>query len=155
MAGESIKYLKIYFDGGSRGNPGPSAVGAIIFDDRDNRLEEMSAYIGKYTNNIAEYLALDKVLDLAEKYNSKKIMLFSDSKLLCNQIKKTWKIKDENILKVYLKVSGKLARYDLVDLRFIPREENKEADRLVNKALDKKDLTYDGESEISFGNIDD
>ena len=155
MAEETIKYLKIYFDGGSRGNPGPSAVGAVVFDDRDNRLEELSTYIGKYTNNMAEYLALDKVLDLADKYNSKKIILFSDSKLLCNQIKKTWKIKDENILKVYLKVSGKLAGYDLVDLRLIPREQNKEADRLVNKALDKKDLTYEGESKISFGNIDD
>lgn len=155
MAGETIKYLKIYFDGGSRGNPGPSAVGAVVFDDRENRLEELSTYIGKYTNNMAEYLALDKVLDLADKYNSKKIILFSDSKLLCNQIKKTWKIKDENILKVYLKVSGKLAGYDLVDLRLIPREQNKEADRLVNKALDKKDLTYEGESKISFGNIEE
>jgi len=155
MAGETIKYLKIYFDGGSRGNPGPSAVGAVIFDDRGNKLEEMSAYIGKYTNNIAEYMALDKVLDLAEKYNIKKIMLFTDSELLSKQIKKIWKIKDENILKVYLKVSEKLARYDLVDLRLIPREQNKEADRLVNKALDKKDLTYEGESKISFGNIDD
>ena len=155
MAGKSINYLKIYFDGGSRGNPGPSAVGAVIFDDRDNKLAELSAYIGKYTNNMAEYIALDKVLDLAEKYNSKKIILFTDSELLSKQIKKIWKIKDENILKIYLKVSGKLARYDLVDLRLIPREENKEADRLVNKALDKKDLTYDGESMISFGNIDD
>ena len=155
MAGETIKYLKIYFDGGSRGNPGPSAVGAVIFDDRGNKLEEMSAYIGKYTNNIAEYMALDKVLDLAEKYNIKKIMLFTDSELLSKQIKKIWKIKDENILKVYLKVSEKLARYDLVDLRLIPREQNKEADRLVNKALNKKDLTYEGESKISFGNIDD
>ena len=155
MAGETIKHLKIYFDGGSRGNPGPSAVGAVIFDDKGNKLEEMSAFIGKYTNNMAEYMALDKVLDLAEKYSSREIMLFTDSELLSKQIKKTWKIKDENILKVYLKVSGKLARYDLVDLRLIPREENKEADRLVNKALDKKDLTYDGESKISFGNIDE
>jgi len=155
MAGESIKYLKIYFDGGSRGNPGPSAVGAVIFDDKGNRLEEMSTFIGRYTNNMAEYMALDKVLDLAEKYKSKKIMLFTDSELLSKQIKKTWKIKDENILKIYLKISGKLARYDPVDLRLIPREQNKEADRLVNKALDKKELTYEGESNISFGNIGD
>ncbi len=155
MAGESIKYLKIYFDGGSRGNPGPSAVGAVIFDDKGNKLAEMSAFIGKYTNNMAEYMALDKVLDLVEKYNSKKIILFTDSELLSKQIKKIWKIKDENILKIYLKVSAKLARYEIVDLRLIPREENKEADRLVNKALDKKDLTYEGESKISFGNIDD
>jgi ribonuclease HI len=155
MAKETRKYLKIYFDGGSRGNPGPSAVGAVIFDDRDNKLEEMSAYIGEYTNNVAEYLALERVLDLLEKYNCKKIMLFTDSKLLNNQIKKLWKIKDKSILKIYLKVSEKLAKYDIVDLRLIPRENNVEADRLVNNALDKKDLTYEGESKIRFGNIDD
>src|SRR4030042_2327601 len=153
MAKETRKYLKIYFDGGSRGNPGPSAVGAVIFDDRDNKLEEMSAYIGEYTNNVAEYLALERVLDLLEKYNCKKIMLFTDSKLLNNQIKKLWKIKDKSILKIYLKVSEKLAKYDIVDLRLIPRENNVEADRLVNNALDKKDLTYEGESKIHFGNI--
>jgi len=155
MAKETYRYLKIYFDGGSRGNPGPSAVGAVIFDERDNKLEEMSAYIGEYTNNVAEYLALDKVLDLLEKYNCKKIMLFTDSKLLNNQIKKLWKIKDGNILKIYLKVSGKLAKYDTVDLRLIPREQNTEADRLVNNALNKKDLTYKGESKIRFGDIDE
>ena len=155
MAKETYQYLKIYFDGGSRGNPGPSAVGAVIFDDGDNKLEEMSAYIGEYTNNVAEYLALERVLDLLEKYNCKKIMLFTDSKLLNNQIKKLWKIKDKSILKIYLKVSEKLAKYDIVDLRLIPRENNVEADRLVNNALDKKDLTYEGESKIRFGNIDD
>ena len=155
MAEEAIQYLKIYFDGGSRGNPGPSAVGAVVFDDKGNKLEELSAYVGKYTNNIAEYLALEKVLDLVEKYHCKKIMLFTDSKLLSSQIKKVWKIKDGSILKIYLKVSEKLAKYDMVDLRLIPREHNVEADRLVNKALDKKELTYDGESEINFGNLDD
>ena len=155
MAKETYQYLKIYFDGGSRGNPGPSAVGAVIFDDRDNKLEELSAYIGEYTNNVAEYLALERVLDLLEKYNCKKIMLFTDSKLLNNQIKKLWKIKDKNILKIYLKVSEKLGKYDIVDLRLIPRENNVEADRLVNNALDRKELTYEGESKIRFGNIDE
>lgn len=155
MAKETYQYLKIYFDGGSRGNPGPSAVGAVVFDDRDNKLEEMSACVGEYTNNVAEYLALEKVLDLLEKYHCKKIMLFTDSKLLNNQIKKLWKIKDKSILKIYLKVSEKLSKYDIVDLRLIPRENNVEADRLVNNALDKKELTYEGESKIRFGNVDE
>jgi ribonuclease HI len=150
-----FQYLKIYFDGGSRGNPGPSAVGAVVFDDKDSKLEELSDYIGEYTNNMAEYLALARVLDLVEKYHCKKIMLFTDSKLLNNQIKKVWKIKDSRILKIYLRVSEKLAKYDLVDLRLISREQNIEADRLVNKALDKKEFTYNGESKISFGNIDE
>ncbi len=155
MAKESLSFLKIYFDGGSRGNPGPSAVGAVVYDDKNKKLEELSAYIGSNTNNIAEYMALDGVLDMAEKYKCKKIILFTDSKLLHNQVKKVWKIKDKNILEVFLKVSKKLGRYDTVDLRLIPREDNREADRLVNKALDKKELSYEGESEIRFGNVDD
>ena len=155
MTEENYGYLKIYFDGGSRGNPGPSAVGAVVYDDKDKKLEELSTHIGERTNNVAEYIALDKVLDLVEKYHCRKIILFTDSKLLNNQIKKVWKIKDSGILKIYLKVSEKLSKYDLVDLRLISRKNNIEADRLVNQALDKRELTYEGESKISFGNIDE
>lgn len=155
MTEENYGYLKIYFDGGSRGNPGPSAVGAVVYDDKDKKLEELSAHIGEHTNNVAEYIALDKVLDLVEKYHCRKIILFTDSKLLNNQIKKVWKIKDSGILKIYLKVSEKLSKYNLVDLRLISRKNNIEADRLVNQALDKRELTYEGESKISFGNIDE
>lgn len=155
MTEENYSNLKIYFDGGSRGNPGPSAVGAVVYDDKDKKLEELSAHIGEHTNNVAEYIALDKVLDLVEKYHCRKIILFTDSKLLNNQIKKVWKIKDSGILKIYLKVSEKLSKYDLVDLRLISRKNNIEADRLVNQALDKREFTYEGESKISFGNIDE
>lgn len=155
MTKENYGYLKIYFDGGSRGNPGPSAVGAVVYDDKDKKLEELSAHIGEHTNNVAEYIALDKVLDVVEKYNCRKIILFTDSKLLNNQIKKVWRIKDTSILKIYLKISKKLSKYDLVDLRLISRKQNIEADRLVNQALDKREFTYERESKISFGNIDD
>ena len=155
MAKEIYNYLKIYFDGGSRGNPGPSAVGAVVYDNKNKKIEELSTFIGRYTNNMAEYLALDSALDMVEKYHCKKIILLTDSKLLNNQIKKVWKIKDKNILEIYLKVSEKLSRYSIVDLRLIPREKNTEADRLVNRALDKKELTYEGESKISFGSVDE
>jgi len=152
---KTYPYLKIYFDGGSRGNPGPSAVGAVLYDSGDNKVEELGEYIGKYTNNMAEYIALGKALDMAEKYNCKRIILYTDSKLLSNQVKKIWKIKDKNILDLYLDISHKLGRYETVDLRLVPREKNREADRLVNKALDNKELTYNGESHISFGDVDD
>jgi ribonuclease HI len=155
MAQKTYKYLKVYFDGGSRGNPGPSAVGAVLYDSENNKVEELSEYIGEHTNNIAEYTALEKALDMAAKYKCKNIILYTDSKLLNNQIKKIWKIKDKNILEMYLKVSQKLGGYDTVDLRLVPREQNTEADRLVNNALDKKDFTYDGESRINFGRISD
>ncbi len=155
MEEKTYTYLKIYFDGGSRGNPGPSAVGAVMYDNRDKKLEELSECIGKHTNNMAEYTALKKALEMAAKYKCRKIMIFTDSKLLDNQVKKKWKIKDKSILKVYLEISRSLERYNVVDLRHIPRESNTEADRLVNKALDEKELSYEGESHINFGKINE
>lgn len=155
MAEKKYTYLKIFFDGGSRGNPGPSAVGAVIYDEGGNRIDELSEYIGKTTNNIAEYTALDMVLDLAGKYSSEKIVLLTDSKLLYNQIRKTWKIKDKNILKIFLSISEKLGKYKIVDLRFVPREENREADKLVNQAFKKIQFSYEGESDIKFGSVEE
>jgi ribonuclease HI len=149
------KHLKIFFDGGSRGNPGPSAIGAVIYDNNGNRIGELSEYIGKYTNNIAEYMALEKVLEYIEKLEVKEIILLTDSTLVHNQVKKLWKIKDKKILDIYIKLTEKLSGYDKVDLRLIPREKNREADKLVNKALDSKEFKYEGESNISFGEIDD
>jgi len=155
----NFDHLKIYFDGGSRGNPGPSAVGAVIYDKNDNLVDQMSLYIGNYTNNLAEYLALDNVLELIKKYrvkyNVQRIILFTDSKLLYSQLKRIWKIKDEEILEVYKKVIKKLKDYETVDLRLITREGNKAADRLVNEALDKKSSTLLDEAEINFGIIED
>jgi ribonuclease HI len=155
----NFDHLKIYFDGGSRGNPGPSAVGAVVYDKNDNLVDQMSIYIGNYTNNLAEYLALDNVLELIKKYrvkyNVQRIILFTDSKLLYSQVKRIWKIKDEEILEVYKKVIKKLKDYETVDLRLITREGNKAADRLVNEALDKKSSTLLDEAEINFGIIDD
>lgn len=152
---EEYKYLKIFFDGGSRGNPGPSAIGAVIYDPEDKKIGQVSEYIGKYTNNIAEYMALEKALEYIEKINTQKIIFFTDSKLIHNQMKKIWKIKDKKILALYLGLTKKLSKYNIVDLRLIPREENREADRLVNKALDRKEFNYSGESKINFGLIED
>lgn len=161
----NFEYLKIYFDGGSRGNPGPSAIGAVIYDKNNNRVEDIAEFIGHCTNNIAEYTALDRVLDVLKKYKSKynvqRIILNTDSKLLYSQLKKIWKIKDENIFKLYKTIAKKLKEYDIVDLRLVPREENKAADELVNIALDNKAgkdgfsktlLDQDG---INFGSIED
>jgi ribonuclease HI len=136
----NFEYLKIYIDGGSRGNPGPSAVGVVIYDKNDNIVEEISLFIGETTNNMAEYAAFDNALDAVKKYrtkyNVKRIMIFTDSKLLFSQVRGLWKIKNENIFEVHKKIVKKLKEYDVVDLRLIPREGNTAADRLVNRALD-------------------
>ena len=160
----NFEHLKIFFDGGSRGNPGPSAIGAVIYDKNDNRIAEISEFIGEQTNNMAEYIALEKTLEHIKKYRSKynirRIILNTDSKLLHNQLKKFWKIRDENLREISKRIERRLKEYDLVDLRLIPREDNKIADRLVNSALDNKLrgtgggtlLDADG---IRFGTIED
>jgi ribonuclease HI len=160
----NFEYLKIYIDGGSRGNPGPSAIGSVIYDKNDNIVEEISLYIGETTNNMAEYTALDTAMDTIKKYKNKynirRIMIFTDSKLLFSQVKRIWKIKNENIFEVYKKIVKKLNEYDVVDLRLIPREENVSADTLVNRALDFKlkgaggDGTLLDENAINFGIIE-
>jgi len=149
------EYLKIYFDGGSRGNPGPSAIGAVVYDQDDKKVGQISEYIGKHTNNVAEYMSLEKVLEYISRFETAKLILLTDSKLVHNQVKKIWKIKDKKILDIYLRLNKRLSAYSTVDLRLIPREENTEADRLVNEALDRKEFTYDGESEINFGVVKD
>jgi len=155
----NFDYLKIYFDGGSRGNPGPSAVCAVIYDKNDNRIDELSRYIGDCTNNIAEYMALDMVLDLIKKYrikyNVNRIILNTDSKLIHNQLKRIWKIRDVEILELYKRILRKLKDYETVDLRLISREDNMLADELVNIALDKKEKALEDVPEINFGNIED
>jgi len=155
----NFEYLRIYFDGGSRGNPGPSAVGAAVYDKNSNLIDELSECIGEFTNNQAEYLALEKVLDLVKKYkikyNIRKIIILTDSKLVYSQIKGLWKIKNMDISEIFKRVVKKLREYDVVDMRLIPREDNKVADRLVNMALDKKDRLFNVDSEINFGNVDE
>jgi len=152
---DKFEFLKIYFDGGSRGNPGPSAIGAVVYDQDDKKVGQVSEYIGKHTNNIAEYMSLKKVLEYITRFETSRIILLTDSKLVHHQVKKIWKIKDKKILDIYLKLSKRLSDYSTVDLRLIPREENTEADRLVNEALDRKEFTYDGESDVNFGVIED
>lgn len=159
---EKESYLKVYFDGGSRGNPGPSAIGAVIYDENGRKLSEISEFIGEKTNNLSEYIALDRALDLAGKYREengkKKILVFTDSKLLYSQLKGVWKVKDSNIHEIYSSIAKKLSEYEVVDLRLIPREDNREADRLVNLALDthgNKHESSEDKFNIRFGRIED
>ncbi len=138
-----MKKLDIYIDGGSRGNPGPSALGAVFFEGK-KILKEYSHYLGKASNNEAEYQALIFALRKAKSYFGKKkvkdlpIEIFSDSKLLVKQMKGEYKIKKPNIQKLFIEASN--LRVDFKKLKFtlVSREENKRADRLVNQELDSQ-----------------
>ena len=128
----------IYTDGGARGNPGPAAAGAVIFDG-ENRTEH-KAYLGeRQTNNWAEYeaviLALGRALEM--QLISRDLEFRLDSQLVVEQLKGNWKIKEPELMKQAQKVRDLLKNFGAVSFAYVPRAENKDADRLVNEALDE------------------
>lgn len=130
--------IKIYTDGGSRGNPGSSAVG-IWIETLDKKYAE---YIGEGTNNEAEYqalvLALKKVKQVVGKDRSREVELecFSDSELMVKQLNHEYKIKEERIQRFFIEIWNLTLDFKKVIFKHVPREENKVADALVNEALD-------------------
>ena len=128
----------MYCDGGSRGNPGPAGVGAVVFDsdDRSVILAEVSACIGIATNNVAEYKAMLAGLDAASEIGATEITVRADSKLLIEQVKGNYKVKHPGLQPLHAEAVRKLKRFDRVVLEHVRREFNREADALVNKALD-------------------
>lgn len=134
-----MKRLKIYTDGGSRGNPGPSGIGVAVKNEKGETVFQKGEFIGQATNNQAEYQALIYALDWLEK-NSKrieKVDFFLDSKLVVCQMKGEFKIKSPAIRPLWIKAKQIESRLDIqIDYHSIPRELNAEADGLLNQALD-------------------
>ena len=129
--------LTIYTDGASRNNPGESGAGIYILQDGEP-FEQISRYLGTTTNNIAEYTAAIIGLEHAAKAGAKKVKLFADSELMVKQINGLYKVKNEGLKPLHTKVKGLIARIGSVEVQYIPRERNKEADALANKAIDEK-----------------
>lgn len=128
-----------YTDGASRGNPGESGIGVILKDESGNLLAEHYGYIGRTTNNIAEYTALASCLKLVEKMNCENLIVHSDSELMVRQLNGEYKVKDEGIRKHYRHVRKLLEDLSLqFEIRHIPRERNREADQLANRGIDSK-----------------
>lgn len=139
-----MKKIIIYTDGGSRGNPGQSAVGVVFCNENNQKLKEFSECIGEGTNNVAEYQALVFALkkfkavfgkDLAKVAD---IEVRSDSELMISQLNGKYKIMDENMQKLFIEVWNLKLDFSKIKFTLIPREKNKEADRLVNEALDNQ-----------------
>jgi ribonuclease HI len=137
-----MKKIIIYTDGGSRGNPGPSAIGAVFCNERNQIIKKYSEYLGEMTNNEAEYqaviFALEKFKALFGKKLAKStdIELKVDSELLIKQLNGEYKILDEKIQPLFLKIWNLKLDFKNVKFKLISREKNQEADRLVNEALD-------------------
>jgi ribonuclease HI len=135
MKNSVYSMVEIYTDGGSRGNPGHAAIGFLIYGSRKKILEQSSEYIGIKTNNYAEYYAIIKALAAARKFNPEEVVIYTDSSLAYNQINGFWKIKDEEIKKMVFQINKEIVNFKIFRIFHIPREKNKEADKLVNIAL--------------------
>ncbi|MBI1856849.1 reverse transcriptase-like protein [Candidatus Saccharibacteria bacterium] len=133
-----IKYekIKLYADGGSRGNPGPSASGYVLMDLNDNVIFRTGIYLGVTTNNQAEYKALKFGLEKAQKMLVQEVNVFLDSLLVVNQMKGTFKIKNKDLLPIYDAIQELLGHFRKVTFTHVPRALNKLADAEVNKVLD-------------------
>ena len=130
------KIIKIYTDGGARGNPGPAGIGIVFYDQKNYLIEKYSQAIGKKTNNQAEYEAVVFALKKAKKIKFKNVECFSDSELIVNQLSHKYKIKDKKLQPLFIQVWNLMIDFDKIIFHHIPREKNKEADKLVNQALD-------------------
>ena len=131
--------LVIYCDGGARGNPGPAAIGAVVLDpstDPPTRLATVSERIGVATNNVAEYRALVAGLEAAREFPARRVRVRADSQLLVRQLEGRYRVKQEHLRPYYERARELLSEYEDVELTHVPREQNTEADALVNAALD-------------------
>ncbi len=133
----SIKNVTIFTDGAARGNPGPAAIGAIIQDEAGKPLTRISRRLGVTTNNQAEYRAVIAALEKAVSLGAKHVTLKSDSELVVNQINGKYKIKNTALRPLYQKVVQLAGSLEILNVSYIPREQNSVADALANKALDR------------------
>ncbi len=134
---QSAQAIKIYADGGSRGNPGPSASGYVLLDMTDRVLVEKGIYLGVTTNNQAEYHALKFALEEASTLHPKEVHVFMDSLLVVNQMLGKFKVKNRDLWPIHQAISELTHNFHTITFTHVPRELNKLADRLVNQALDK------------------
>lgn len=137
-----MKKLVVHTDGASRGNPGLASIGVLISDNKGKEIKKYSQFIGRSTNNQAEYqaviFALKKIKALLGKAKIQgiEVEIRSDSELLVSQLQGKFKILDENIQKLFILVWNLKIDYKKVEFVLVPREKNEEADLLANEALD-------------------
>ncbi len=130
-----LKKVIIHSDGVSRGNPGPAAIGAIIRGERGRLLASISQPIGRATNNQAEYRAIIAALEQALALGARQVELNSDSELVVRQIKGQYRVRKEALRPLYQRVKELQSRLEGFTVRHIPRQQNREADKLANAAL--------------------
>jgi ribonuclease HI len=144
--------ISAYIDGASRGNPGLSGIGVVLMKD-NSKIKEISQFVGNQTNNRAEYLALKKALEEAIEFDDE-VIIFSDSNLVVQQRNKRYKIRNKDLKIISREISNLEQRYKIINYKYIPRNENKYADSLANRAIDDM-LNISKSGLSSFGSDDD
>ena len=144
-SGGVLTHAKLFSDGGSRGNPGPSALGYVILDMQDNIVRKEGIYLGITTNNQAEYRGLKIGMEAALELGIKNLDVFMDSLLVVNQIKGVWKMKNADLMSIHSEIKALIPKFEKVTFSHVPRAFNKIADGMVNECLDaQQDLAADG-----------
>lgn len=149
------KWLHVYSDGAARGNPGPAGAGGQVRDQDGKLLVEISDFLGETTNNVAEYLALIRILGASADLGYRRLKIHTDSELLAQQLTGGFKVKSKALRPLLGKLKLILAGYRYVEVEHIPREKNYECDALANRAIDEglsglKKPVLHGESETLF-----
>jgi ribonuclease HI len=128
--------LLVNVDGGARGNPGPAAIAAVVQDAGGAVLEERGERIGRATNNVAEYKAMLRGIELALAHGADEVEMIGDSELIIRQIEGRYKVKKADLKPFHAEAKELLGKFDRWSVRHVKREQNSDADALVNEALD-------------------
>ncbi|MEO9170016.1 MAG: ribonuclease HI family protein [Candidatus Baltobacteraceae bacterium] len=128
----------LFADGGSRGNPGPAASGAVLVDPQGQFLDEVGLFLGRATNNVAEWTALCIGLERAAERGIRRLAVRLDSELVVKQMRGEYRVKHADLQPLYRRARAILAQFDRVDIRHVRRKDNALADRLVNDVLDQE-----------------
>jgi ribonuclease HI len=128
----------IHVDGASRGNPGQAGFGIHVATPAGEEVAALYGYIGRATNNVAEYQALIHALRFALARGAVSVRIFCDSELVVRQMSGRYKVKHRDMIPLHREASGLLSRIGDARLSHVPREQNRDADRLANRALDEK-----------------
>ena len=132
-----MKAVELFIDGACQGNPGEAAIGVVVIE-KGKEIKNISQAIGQATNNIAEYMALIYGLQEALIQRADKVRINTDSELLYNQVKGSYKIKNTNLKFLYAQAKHLFGGFKTIEVKRVPREENRKADMLAAKALEKE-----------------
>lgn len=130
--------LAIHTDGGARGNPGPAGIGVVVSDEKRKTVKEISEYIGRATNNQAEYRALIRGLQEAKRLGAREVAVVMDSELVVKQLKREYKVKDKDLGALFVRAWNLLQGFSSHTVKHVLRGKNKRADALVNQAIDQQ-----------------